>query len=393
MFYFSMSDGNEESVDEIPMIDLTMSQPKNSVKRKVAGQQKDCNPESCYFSLTEIVESLYNYGLTSCQNWDDIIKKLKTHKNLLADLNVLKLYGILSRLIKASSDWVSSQCVGENEHNYEEINLEIRPLEHFLIIFSSILTEKEDTRVSYKTSQKLFTAVRVLLGGDSPTGGVKKKSAVQKKNQSASKIEKKVKYSNGEAEIGKMGFKFQVGEKKIEEKNGEKGDSSGGDEISETIRFSSDSEATCDVSSPKRVKFFSGTARFANCFKNMEKTAKGKMHFVQTVQYKENDKRHKMFTPGETGTHLIKIEITKTKDLKNCQSTDDYYHQVSSKGIFLIDVKREKGSAILRTLEHFLGDAAEQISQIVGKRDVVEELDSNGVAKNNGARFAFMNRR
>lgn len=48
----------------------------------------------------------------------------------------------------------------------------------------------------------------------------------------------------------------------------------------------------------------------------------------------------KLETPGEPGTHLIKIEITDVKDLKACKNQKTYWKKVNKKGVFLLDTKK-----------------------------------------------------
>ena len=60
----------------------------------------------------------------------------------------------------------------------------------------------------------------------------------------------------------------------------------------------------------------------------------------QIISSVSNDKQKILTTPGEWGSHLIKIEITNTRDLKGV-SRDDYWKKISQNVILLIKSSKD----------------------------------------------------
>lgn len=60
----------------------------------------------------------------------------------------------------------------------------------------------------------------------------------------------------------------------------------------------------------------------------------------EQFQYRVKHRMFKLETPGEPGTHLIKIEITDVKDLRTCKNQKTYWKKVNKKVVFLLDTKK-----------------------------------------------------
>lgn len=88
----------------------------------------------------------------------------------------------------------------------------------------------------------------------------------------------------------------------------------------------------------------------------------------QIFSIKDQDS-HKVFTsPGETGSHLIKIEISDVKEIANV-SVSDRWRLVSKKAIFLIGSETDKK---YRIIQDIMKDTARDISALKGVKSEVK---------------------
>lgn len=55
------------------------------------------------------------------------------------------------------------------------------------------------------------------------------------------------------------------------------------------------------------------------------------LYISQNFQFQIHNERRKIIIPGETGTHLIKIEISEVKGLKKCKSERFFWQKVSKR--------------------------------------------------------------
>jgi len=83
----------------------------------------------------------------------------------------------------------------------------------------------------------------------------------------------------------------------------------------------------------------------------------------QEFQCLKKNKRIKLVSPGEQGSHLIKIEITRTSDLKSC-NVKNYWQKVSSKGLFLLDTVNKDDKDVLKTLKDTLKTYGKKVRKI-----------------------------
>lgn len=161
MLYFilAMFDVNEDNAEVYTTIDLTDTKTNQQKKNP---KQINTDSSSCYFNLAEIVESLYHIGLVSCGIWENIIKRLKSYRNFLADAELLKLYTHLSRMTVLGRDWISALVNDETDLTlYNDLKSETKTSDEMLVIFAPLLNEKSNVRVSYKSSKKLFLLLEI----------------------------------------------------------------------------------------------------------------------------------------------------------------------------------------------------------------------------------------
>lgn len=101
--------------------------------------------------------------------------------------------------------------------------------------------------------------------------------------------------------------------------------------------------------------------RLSRLFK-IDKKKRKPVSITQIFQYTTNNVKKVMKTPGETGTHLLKIEITDMKDLKNVTSPTKYWTKIAKKAYFVIDNNKSNESEILTNLNEVLMKIGEKIS-------------------------------
>lgn len=92
--------------------------------------------------------------------------------------------------------------------------------------------------------------------------------------------------------------------------------------------------------------------------------------FQQIFSIKDKDS-HKVFTsPGEIGSHLVKIEVSDVKEIVDV-SAIDRWRMVSKKAIFLVGSENDKKYRIIQDL---LKDTAHNISNLKGVKSEVKRF-------------------
>lgn len=94
-----------------------------------------------------------------------------------------------------------------------------------------------------------------------------------------------------------------------------------------------ENEVVVDLTTPN----FDHVDSFAKLF---DTNTNDPLYISQQFQFQTGDERKRLITPGEIGSHLIKIEITDTRDLKSCKSEKNFWQKVAKKGYFLLDVNK-----------------------------------------------------
>lgn len=96
----------------------------------------------------------------------------------------------------------------------------------------------------------------------------------------------------------------------------------------------------------------------------------------QMFQFVSNDERKKIVTPGEGGTHLVKIEMTDTRDLASCKGEKFFWQKVAKKGVFLLNIKKsEADKKVYESLLNILGDVGEKLSKIKNAKFETSSFD------------------
>ena len=101
---------------------------------------------------------------------------------------------------------------------------------------------------------------------------------------------------------------------------------------------------------------------------------RGPVIVSQEFQCLKKNKRVKLISPGEQGSHLVKIEITKTKDLQSCASSKFYWQKVARKGLFLLDVSDKNDEEVYSTLNDILKTFGKKIKKIDNTKTVSYDL-------------------
>lgn len=98
---------------------------------------------------------------------------------------------------------------------------------------------------------------------------------------------------------------------------------------------------------------------------------KGKI-FSQSISILSNDTQKLLSTPGESGTYLIKIEMTDTRDLKGVPETERW-KKVQKKTIFLTDSSKD---GELKTINNIFKNVGKRIASVKGVKKEIKKLRS-----------------
>lgn len=283
--------------------------------------------------LIHLLENLFVLGMTSLDKWEVGLNFMKTHPDVTSHPILLQIWFTLNQLFLTFSNHVYAHAdpscdklpyFTSEDKSFEEITTILKPM-----LNKKPLKEKAYPYDIVQKVLNVFRSASLLPGTDSgkESGKVEKKRK-NNKNDSLKKQKKSRKHSIAS--------------------------SSSSSDSSSTSSYSS-SESEDSDSQDKFGKLFS-----------QSKNKKTKNVVIkQTLQYNDGQKRRKITTPGETGSHLIKIEITDTRDLKKCSSEKTYWQQVSKKGVFLLNTKTsEEDKAIFKDIDNILVKIGQQISKV-----------------------------
>lgn len=82
-------------------------------------------------------------------------------------------------------------------------------------------------------------------------------------------------------------------------------------------------------------------SKIFDSIKTEDKKKDRKKKISQIISIVSNDNQKILTTPGEWGSHLIKIEITDTRDLKGVPK-DEHWKKVGQKAVFLIKTSEDE---------------------------------------------------
>lgn len=330
-FFFSVMASNDPAV---------LESSDNETKSEAGDPQPKTESGTSQFRLIQLIENLFILGMCSLESWEKALAQMKTNDIVVADPVLLQMYHILNQLLTTFSQHVYSHADFSQEKLPIFVNEE-KTLPEILSILNPLLKKKafKDKMFSFESVQKLMAAVRCIFQTDKKTKeSDKKRKLVPKKSTNKSKKSKSDELSSSSSSSSS-------------ESDSESGTSS-----------SSDSDTDDE---------------FGKLFSNTDNKKKKHIPFVsQQFQYQTNDVRRRKITPGERGTHLIKIEITDTKDLKKCKSDKFYWQQVSKKGVFLLDVKNDDDDGkTLKTLDDILVKVGKKVSKIENVKEDTFKVD------------------
>lgn len=282
------------------------------------------------FKLIELLETLYILGMDSLNKWELVINGIKTNDNVTENPYLLQISFILQELCKCFSHHIYSNTTDLNQERIIISIDEAKSFNEILSILNPLLKKKsfKDKVFSSDIVQCFLRLVKTILFGD-------KKRKLQCKKNNFKKC-KRVKKS-----------------------------------CDVSSNSSSSSSTDTDLSGQEEDEF-------AKLFQKSEK--RQPIIISQQFQYQTSDCRKKITTPGEQGTHLIKIEITDTKDLKKCKGEKFFWTKVSRKGYFLLNlISNDRDGEILNSLNNILSLICERILQIknVKKESFVVERKPN----------------
>lgn len=274
------------------------------------------------FKLSEIVEMLFSIGMTSYLMWERVLTNFGKSFEVQTDPLLLQIYMILKQLSAAFGSFIHENC-DPSQYKLPLLMEEEKSLKELLSILNPLLKKKsfKEKLFSHNVVNKLMILIRNALQPD--------ETVVSQKKRKAKKVKKSVKKS-----------KKHVSKKHSSSSSSSDSSSSG------SSSSSSDSEE-----------------EFGKLFKDK---SKNKIPYVsqQFIFVTGKDLKQRIVTPGEQGSHLIKIEITDTRDLKKCQS-DKYWQKVHKKGYFLLNNKNDEDKAILSQLDSILVEACKRVKETI----------------------------
>lgn len=104
-----------------------------------------------------------------------------------------------------------------------------------------------------------------------------------------------------------------------------------------------------------------------------KKKRKEKKAIPQVIQIFSNDKQKILTTPGEWGSHLVKIELTDTRDLKGVPK-NDHWKKIGQKAVFLIKSSDDDNLKILNKILH---EAGKNIASTPGVKKEIKKIYRN----------------
>ncbi|XP_054261612.1 uncharacterized protein LOC128985776 isoform X2 [Macrosteles quadrilineatus] len=318
---------NTQRDDDVVEITVPFSeQPSTS-------QASTTNLGITFFTILQILENLHIIGLSSLNKWERVIEELQNSQELLNDPVLVQLFFCLKHFYKIFFTHVNCDT-SLSQNQVEQIRFTDLDFEDLMKIFKPELEKKpfNEKAFSFNTVQKIASIIRKVLNYQH--------KAITKT------IQNPVKRTQLEIDF--------------DEKNKKKF-KSGDDKHSSS---SSDSSSEDDDTDSED--------NFAKLFKKKQSNS---LKISQLFQYNTGNLRRKITTPGEKGNHLIKIEITDTKDLKSCRSEKFYWQKINKKGYFLLNTNDKEDQDTLDQLVNILARIGTKVSKI--KNAKFESFEAN----------------
>lgn len=104
-----------------------------------------------------------------------------------------------------------------------------------------------------------------------------------------------------------------------------------------------------------------------------EKKKDKKKKIAQSLIIAANDKQKILTTPGEWGSHLIKIEVTDTRDLKGVPKSDRW-KKISQKAIFFVKSSEDNN---FKELNKILQNVGKNIASTIGVKKDIKKIYRN----------------
>lgn len=322
-------------MEESQVINLTVD--KEEEVESLPSTSKTCGVSGSliFFTILDILENLHILGMSSLSKWELVMTQLKNTGDIVGDPIMLQIFSCLKPFHKLFYTHMSSNQVSAK--TFENLSFLEIEFDELLAIWQPEAQKKYYASKTFSPEHiKKFTDVvrKILLVNDESDDEddrvPKRKELKQKKSDFKTK-KPKLDYINI---------------------------------LSENSSSGSDSDSEAGDS-------------FAKLF-NQSKSKSG-LKISQIFQYNAGSCRKKITTPGEKGSHLIKIEITDFRDLKNCKSEKFYWQKINKKGYFLLNTTVSDDQEILSSLVNILAKVATRVSKI--KNAKFETFETNDAKK------------
>lgn len=323
---------NSQEVIDLAVAKEEEVEPQPSSSRSLQGIM--------FFTILEILENFYILGLSSLSKWEKVMTELKDRDEIVSDPIMTQIFACLKPFHKIFYTHMSStpNVSQKTFENISQLDVEFEDLE---AIWAPEAEKKQFKSKVFTPEQvqKFGDVIRKILGVMSDEDEVVDKDTFRN-------LEKRVKRKD-DVQFGKNK------KAKLDYIRGFSSNESAGSSDE------SDSEDT-----------------FAKLFKRKQSTS---LKISQQFQYNSGTTRRKITTPGEKGSHLIKVEITDTRDLKQCKSEKFYWQKVNKKGYFLLNVNENEDQQTLQSLVEILAKVATKVSKI--KNAKFESFESTDAKK------------
>lgn len=282
-------------------------------------------------TIIQILENLLLLGVNTMDKYQNLVKYLLCCEDVMTDVLLLQLVYVLKSIV----DYGCSQLSDENNGQIEIVS-KCMSFEEMLDLWLPFIQKKNilGKRYSFDVVQKLFSIVRHFNFEES---------------------EQELNFAKFGPSTSQM---FDTCKKTKSKKRKQPVESS-------DVEYESEDDCIDFDLNRKFSKFF-------------EYKKKYPVTISQQIQFVSNDERKKITTPGEEGTHLVKIELTDTRDLQTCKGEKFYWQKVAKKGVFLLNVKKnESDKKTYENLLNILGGVGEKLSKIKNAKFETISIDSN----------------
>lgn len=287
----------------------------NSTKQAV---EENASTKVGMVDLFQIIQNLLTLGLNSIGLWNEVLPKIKTDDRINSHPELLNLHLLLSQisqhLYAKVFEFFPNDLSQEKLPHLLEKKL---PSKDIMKKIKPLLKKKNfiDKVFSSETSKMLYAAVEEILAPINclaETESIANEGEITRDSSSRKAPETELK-------------------KSMKRKRADR---------SPSISVCSESESESSHPESASDSDSDGSDDFDRLFK-IKSVKKGPLKIKQIFQTQRKGLRRKLSTPGEEGRFMVKIEVTDTKDLKKCSSSQ-YWTKVSTKTIFLTEPKSRR---------------------------------------------------